>query len=197
MDIDNDNSINSDKDNPFDEIKTEKTETEQTEQIEQIEQTKNADDNETDTLKEQYDELNNKYIRLAADFDNFRKRTQTEKEELSQYATVKILSQLTNALDTFDRAQEHLKNVDDSQTVKDGYDMAYKQLLDLLKKIGLEEMEALGKPFDPSEHEAVTQIQTDEYEPDCVAAVMQKGYKLDKKVVRPALVGVATKKEEE
>ncbi len=151
---------------------------------------------ETNNLQEQLDELNNKYIRLAADFDNFRKRTQAEKEELAQYTTVKVLKQLTSVLDTFDRAQEHLKDIEECQTVKEGYEVAYKQLVEALKKVGLEEMDALGKTFDPNEHEAVTQIPTNDYEPDSIAVVMQKGYKMDKKVVRPALVGVAVKKED-
>jgi molecular chaperone GrpE len=145
-------------------------------------------------LQAEYDELNNKYIRLAADFDNFRKRTQTEKEELSNYTIATVLSKLTGVLDTFDRAYEHLKDIDDCKTVKEGYEVAYKQLTEALKKIGLEEIDALGKPFDPNEHEAVTQVPTDEFDPDCVAVVMQKGYKLDKRIVRPALVGVAVKK---
>ena len=88
-----------------------------------------------------------------------------------------------------------MKEVEDCKTVKEGYEVAYKQLSDTLKKIGLEEIDCLGKPFNPNEHEAVTQIPTEEYEPDNVAVVMQKGYKLGKRVVRPALVGVATKKE--
>ena len=151
---------------------------------------------DTNNLQKQLDELNNKYIRLAADFDNFRKRTQQEKEELSQYTTVKVLKQLTSVLDTFDRAQEHLKDIEECKTVKEGYEVAYKQLIEALKKVGLEEMDALGKTFNPNEHEAVTQIPTNDYEPDSVAVVMQKGYKMDKKVVRPALVGVAVKKED-
>ncbi len=187
--------------NPFDE-ETPK-ETEATEEIETpTDKTEDKIEEETETtedtnnLQKQLDELNNKYIRLAADFDNFRKRTQQEKEELSQYTTVKVLKQLTSVLDTFDRAQEHLKDIEECKTVKEGYEVAYKQLIEALKKVGLEEMDALGKTFDPNEHEAVTQIPTNDYEPDSVAVVMQKGYKMDKKVVRPALVGVAVKKED-
>ena len=190
--------------NPFNEEIKEETENIKDSTVETENETENNIDNttteesidETSKLQEQLDELNNKYIRLAADFDNFRKRTQTEKEELSQYTTVKVLKQLTNVLDTFDRAQEHLKDIEECQTVKEGYEVAYKQLLEALKKVGLEEMDALGKTFDPNEHEAVTQIPTNDYEPDSVAVVMQKGYKMDKKVVRPALVGVAVKKED-
>ena len=142
-----------------------------------------------------YEELNNKYIRLAADFDNFRKRTIQEKEELSKYTTVELLKKLTGVLDTFDRAQEHLKNIDNCETVKNSYEVAYKQFVDTLKKIGLNEIEALGQEFNPNEHEAITQVPTDEYAPDTVAVVAQKGYKFEDKIVRPAVVGVAKEKE--
>ena len=81
--------------------------------------------------------------------------------------------------------------------VKDSYNIAYKQLLDTLKKCGMEEIEALGNEFNPNEHEAITQVPTDEVEPDKIAFVAQKGYKMGDKVIRPALVGVAKKKEDE
>ena len=163
---------------------------EQTVDIEPQEETQNEQD-------EKYEELNNKYIRLAADFDNFRKRTTQEKEELSKYTTAEVLKKLTTSLDTFDRAKEGLKDIEDVVKVKEGYEVAYKQLLDTLTKIGLAEIEALGKPFNPNEHEAITQVPTDEYEPDTVAVVAQKGYKYQDKIVRPALVGVAKNKENE
>ena len=100
-------------------------------------------------------------------------------------------------MDTFDRAKEHLKEIEDCKVVKESYEVAYKQLLDTLKKIGMEEIECLGLEFNPSEHEAITQIPTDEYEQDHVACVMQKGYKIGDRIIRPALVGVAKKKEDE
>ena len=146
---------------------------------------------------EKYEELNNKYIRLAADFDNFRKRTATEKQELSTYAQMELLKKILAVLDTLERASEQLKDIDDSKTIKEGYGAVHKQFIDTLNKIGLVEIEALGAQFNPNEHEAVTQVETDEYEPDSVALVVQKGYKLNDKVVRPAFVGVAKNKENE
>lgn len=166
-------------------------------------QEENNDEIENEEVQEEtsendikYEELNNKYIRLAADFDNFRKRTISEKEELSTYTKIEVLKKITTALDTFDRAQEHLKEIDDCVKVKEGYEVAYKQLLDILSKLGLSEIEALGADFNPSEHEAITQVPTNDFEPDKVALVAQKGYKLGDKVVRPALVGVAVKPQE-
>lgn len=168
------------------ETSEENTETEVQQEVEE----------EKDDFKVQYEELNNKYIRLAADFDNFRKRTLQEKQELADYTIGEVLKKITSVLDTFDRAKEHLKSVENCDTVKESYELAYKQLLDTLKKIGMEEIDALGKDFNPNEHEAITQVQTDEYEPDKVAVIAQKGYKIKDKIIRPALVGVAIQKAE-
>ena len=189
-----------DNKNPFqeDEIKENTEET-----LEETEETSAEDTSEEnkaekeDNFEAKYEDLNNKYLRLAADFDNFRKRTIQEKEDLSKYAASEVLKKLTTVLDTFDRASEHLKDIEDCKTVKDSYDVAYKQLLDVLKKCGMEEIEAMGKIFNPNEHEAITQVPTNDFEPDTVAFVAQKGYKMADRVLRPALVGVATKKEDE
>ncbi len=195
--------------NPFKEKEEEKETTTQEikEEAPLEEENSKTDEEETtqdETSQEQkedfeqkYEDLNNKYLRLAADFDNFRKRTTQEKEELSKYTTVQVLKKIAAVLDTFDRAKEHLKDIDNCQTVKDGYEVAYKQFVDTLKKIGMQEIEALGQAFNPNEHEAITQVPTDEYEPDTVAVVAQKGYKLEDRIIRPALVGVAKKKENE
>ncbi len=192
--------------NPFKEEQTqeEQVQNEQNQEVqdeqnletEEVQNETPIENEEKDEFKEKFEELNNKYIRLAADFDNFRKRTQSEKEELSKYTTIEILKKLTTVLDTFDRAKEHLKNVENCETVKESYELAHKQLLDALKKIGLSEIEALGQDFNPNEHEAITQVPTDEFAPDTVALVAQKGYKLEDSIVRPALVGVAKEKEE-
>ncbi len=194
-----------DNKNPFDaEDDTIKTQADTTtEDIENFvnEENKELDENNEENIQpsaeEKYEELNNKYLRLAADFDNFRKRTTTEKQDLLKYGASEVLSKILTVLDTFDRAKDSLKDIDNCETVKNSYELAFKQLVDTLKKVGMEEIDALGKEFNPSEHEAVTQIQTDDYEVDHVAAVVQKGYKLLDKVLRPALVGVAKKKENE
>lgn len=177
----------------------EETKEEENKDAEIQEETAQNDDSkeEQENYKEQYEDLNNKYLRLAADFDNFRKRTIQEKEDLSKFACAEVLKKITTVLDTFERAQEQLQNIEDCKIVKESYEVAFKQLLETLKKIGMEEIICLGLEFNPSEHEAITQIPTDEYEPDCIACVMQKGYKIGERVIRPALVGVAKKKEDE
>lgn len=189
--------------NPFkedekdEELKREQETEIQEENSKEVQEEESLEEEQKEDNDEKYDELNNKYLRLAADFDNFRKRTAQEKQDLLKYGASEVLSKIAGVLDTFDRAKDSLKDIDNCQTVKDSYEVAYKQLTDTLKKVGMEEIEALGKEFNPNEHEAVTQIPTDEYEPDTVATVIQKGYKLADKVLRPALVGVAKKKDSE
>ena len=187
--------------NPFqeDEIKEniDKTANETAEEMAVEEVAEENKTEEKNDFEAKYEDLNNKYLRLAADFDNFRKRTIQEKEDLSKYAAAEVLKKLTVVLDTFDRASEQLKDIEDCKTVKDSYEVAFKQLIDILKKCGMEEIEAMGKTFDPNEHEAITQVPTSDFEPDTVAFVAQKGYKMADRVLRPALVGVAAKKEDE
>ncbi|MBR3604591.1 MAG: nucleotide exchange factor GrpE [Candidatus Gastranaerophilales bacterium] len=186
-----------DNKNPFqeEEIKENEVAKEATEAKE--EQTETTEEAQKDDFEAKYEDLNNKYLRLAADFDNFRKRTIQEKEDLSKYAASEVLKKLTVVLDTFDRASEHLKNIDNCQTVKESYEVAIKQFVDTLKKCGMEEIDAQGKEFNPNEHEAITQVPTNDFEPDTVAFVAQKGYKMGDRIIRPALVGVAKSIEEE
>ena len=187
-----------DNKNPFKEEELEETvEDNDIQDNENVESEEEIEEESKEEKDNKFEELNNKYIRLAADFDNFRKRTVQEKDELSKYTTVEILKKLASSLDTFDRAKESLKDIEDCNKIKEGYEVAYKQLFDTLTKIGLTEIEALGAQFNPNEHEAITQVPTDEYEPDTVAIVAQKGYKYQDKIVRPALVGVAKNKENE
>ncbi len=196
-----------DKKNPFkeeNEVKETKTSTEKEQEKEEADKSEEVL-NETaeekietqDESEKKYEELNNKYIRLAADFDNFRKRTAQEKQDLLKYGASEVLGKFISLTDTFDRAKKSLENIEDAKTIKDGYEVVYKQMMEVFKKVGVEEIDALGKEFNPAEHEAVTQIETDEYEPNQVANVFQKGYRLFDKVLRPAMVGVAKVKENE
>ena len=148
-------------------------------------------DDECEKLKAELEDLNNKYLRLAADFDNFRKRQAQERESLLKYGASETMTKLLVVLDTFERAKESLENVEDVKSVKESYEVAFKQLLDTLKKAGLEEIEALGAEFDPNLHEAVAQTPTNEQPDNTIISQMQKGYKLGDRVLRPALVNVA------
>ena len=135
--------------------------------------------------KEESDDL--RYLRLMADFQNYRKRAEKEKRDLYSYANEKIMNDLLTVMDNFERALEH----DAGDGFKEGIEMIFKQLSDVLEKDGLAEIPALGEDFDPNVHNAVMTEETEDYESGKVSGVMQKGYTLNGKVIRPAMVKVA------
>ena len=135
--------------------------------------------------KEESDDL--RYLRLMADFQNYKKRVEKEKRDLYSYANEKIMGDLLTVMDNFERALEH----DADETFKEGIEMIFKQLQDVLEKSGLAEIPALGEEFDPNVHSAVMTEETEDYESGKVSGVMQKGYTLNGKVIRPSMVKVA------
>lgn len=143
-------------------------------------------------LQEEYDKLNQQYIRLAADFDNYRKRQEQERENLIKFGTESTLKKMIEVLDNFDRGQKALEGVEDCEKVKESFNLVHKQVWDSLAKLGLEEIKAVGEEFDPNFHEAVMQTPTSEHPEHTVIAELQKGYKMGDKVLRPTLVNVAT-----
>ena len=147
---------------------------------------------ELDKLKQDYDMLNNQYLRLAADFDNYRKRQAQEREGLINYGKIESLTKLLEVLDNFDRAEKALKETEDINCVKEAFNVLHKQIVDSLEKVGLSKIETIGLEFDPNIHEAVMQTPTQDYPDQTIISELQKGYKLGEKVLRPALVNVAT-----
>ena len=138
-----------------------------------------------DEGKEEEGEL--RYLRLMADFQNYKKRVEKEKRDLYSYANENIMNDLLTVMDNFERALEH----DADENFKEGIEMIFKQLSDVLEKDGLAEIPALGEEFDPNVHSAVMTEETEEYESGKVSGVMQKGYTLNGKVIRPSMVKVA------
>ncbi len=128
-----------------------------------------------------------KYMRLMADFQNYKKRTEKEKSDIYAYANEKLVTELLTVLDNFERALAH-ESADESYV--EGMNMIFKQLAGVLEKAGLEEINALGEDFNPMFHNAVMMEDNDAYESGKVTNVMQKGYMLNKKVIRPAMVMV-------
>ena len=161
------------------------TEADQTEEDQDEEQEKPEEKKETED-----EDLNTKYLRLMADFQNFKKRAQKQRSETLAYANAELVGQLLEVLDNFERALD--KDVDEEEAgFKEGMRMVFDQLRGVLEKAGVEEIEALGSTFDPNFHNAVMTEDTDEYESGQVSGVMQKGYTLKGRVVRPAMVKVA------
>nr|WP_289623815.1 nucleotide exchange factor GrpE [Desertifilum tharense] len=149
-------------------------------------------DAEVETLKAQLKDLNNQSIRIAADFDNFRKRTQKEKEEFEQQVKCSTLKELLPVVDNFERARSQIKPQSEAEmSIHKSYQSVYKQLVDCLKRIGVSPMRSEGKEFDPNLHEAVMREATDQYEEGVVMEELMRGYLLGDRVLRHAMVKVA------
>ena len=148
-------------------------------------------------FKKELDDINNKYLRLAADFDNYRKRQAQERESLLKYGAEDTLKKIIPVLDTLERAKNSIEKTEDIKTIKDSYEICTKQFLDILEKIGLKKIEAKDKPFDPNLMEAVMQTKTNDVEPHTVIAELQAGYLLFDRVLRPTMVNVAVEDDEE
>lgn len=144
-----------------------------------------------ESYKRQAEENHGKYLRAQADFDNFRKRTLKEKEELAQYASLKLVNQLLPIVDNFQRALQTGGEAAESDAFAKGVDMIYRQLIQVLENEGLKAMEPVGQPFDPELHQAIMQVDSEEHEEGIVVEVVQQGYWLKDKVIRPAMVKVS------
>ncbi|RAK22445.1 molecular chaperone GrpE [Anoxybacillus vitaminiphilus] len=142
-------------------------------------------------LEEKLQELENRYLRLHADFDNFRRRTRLDFEAAEKYRAQSLVTDILPALDNFERALKVKAEDDKTKSILQGMEMVYRSLMDALKKEGVEVIEAVGKPFDPHLHQAVMQVEDSSYEPNTVVEEFQKGYKLKDRVIRPSMVKVS------
>jgi len=147
-------------------------------------------------LKDALEDANNKYLRLLADFDNYRKRQAQERESLLKYGASETLKKIIPVLDNIERAQKSVEEVEDPKVVKESFDIVIKNLLDTLQKCGLEIIETKNKEFDPNLHEAVIKTPTCELPEYTVIDQMQTGYKMGDVVLRAALVNVSVAHEE-
>ncbi|NLP26913.1 MAG: nucleotide exchange factor GrpE [Clostridiales bacterium] len=149
-------------------------------------------DGETDGLAKKIEEAlnsaNDKYLRLLAEYDNYRKRTVKEKAEIYSDATVSCILEMLPVIDNFERALE-TECSDDNYRV--GIEMIFNQLKSILEKMNVKEIEAFNKPFDPNLHNAIKRVDDDKFEENTICEVYQKGYMLKDKVIRYAMVVVA------
>jgi len=150
----------------------------------------NLKDKHNKTLSE-LEELKNRHLRLQADFTNYKKRVEKEKENTYLYATGELISKILPVIDNFDRALSVKIEETSIENLYQGVEMVYKQLWDILKESGLEEIDALNQKFDPNYHHAVSQEENEDYEEDTVTEVFLKGYKLKDRIVRPSMVKVS------
>ncbi len=152
---------------------------------EEKEKKEEVDQEEEPSPEEQVNEYKDKYIRLSAEFDNYRKRTLKEKIELTKTASEEIIKKLLPIVDDFERGLSHMEEVKDVKAVKDGVVLIYNKLGDILKQQGVKEIEAKEKAFDMDIHEAVTKIPAPKEElKGKVVDVVEKGYYLNEKIIR-------------
>ncbi|WP_282941441.1 nucleotide exchange factor GrpE [Paenibacillus sp. RC67] len=158
----------------------------------QQQETASEQDGELEQLRQLAEEHYQRSIRAQADFDNFRRRTRQEKEEFAKYASLKVVEQLLPVVDNFERALAASKDSNDYDALLKGVEMIFRQLDQALANEGLKAMDAVGQPFNPEFHQAIMQVESDEYEEGIVVEEVQKGYMLKDKVLRPAMVKVSS-----
>ncbi|MBI4710735.1 MAG: nucleotide exchange factor GrpE [Nitrospirae bacterium] len=157
------------------------------------EKTGAAPDN-TEALKKELAELNNKYLRLYADFENFKRLTSKNREELIKYSNEDLMQEILSVIDHLELALQHAEGSAASSALAEGVNMTLKELKGTLEKFGLSGIEASGKPFDPFVHHAMSQEESEESEENIVIKEFRKGYMYKDRVLRAALVGVSKKK---
>lgn len=135
--------------------------------------------------------LKERLLRTAADFDNFRKRTRRDIADAERRVQENLINVLVQPFDNLERAAQHAESAQDVKALAEGLKMVQRQFEDALNTVGIQRISALGKPFDPSEHEAVQHIQTSDVPPGAVAQELRAGYRWQDRLIRPALVVVA------
>ena len=163
------------------EINSQATETAETPVDENVQKLEN--------LQAEYDALNDKYMRILAEYDNFRKRTQKDIDARVSYTKTDMLSKILPVIDNFERAAFNAEA--DFDGYKKGIEMTVKQFLEILGSMGVESFGAVGETFDPNFHNGVMHIEDDSFDENVIVDVFMKGYKIGDKVIRPATVKVA------
>lgn len=176
---------------PEDEVKKETGSAEATETPEEdnAPEAEKTEEKAEEKTEEKADDGNEKYVRLMAEFQNYKKRVAKEKNDIREYATEKLVMELLPVLDNFERALAASAEDDPAGYAK-GMELIFTQMVTELQKSGLAEVEAEGQDFDPTKHNAVMTEENEELESGKVSKVLQKGYALNDKVIRPSMVAV-------
>lgn len=145
---------------------------------------------EIQNLTSKLEEADNRYLRLQADFDNFRRRTRLDIEAGEKYKAQKLVTELLPVLDNFERGLKIEADNEQTKTLLQGMEMVYRSLVEALKKEGVEPIEAVGKEFDPNFHQAVMQGEDENFGQNIVTDEFQKGYMLKDRLIRPSMVKV-------
>ncbi len=158
---------------------------------------------EIEKKSQQAKESHDKYVRLYAEFENYKKRIVKDREELQKFANERLIKDILPIIDNLERAVEHAKEPSEGskgelQDIKGliaGIELTIKQFKDMLGSLGVEEVKSVGEPFDPTRHEAVSHVETDEHDNNIIINEFQKGYLLNNRILRPAMVSVAKRLE--
>jgi molecular chaperone GrpE len=142
------------------------------------------------SLEAEVADLNNRLLRVQADYDNFRRRSREEKDAAAKYRAQSFIEGLLPAIDNFERALQIKPEQDETKSLLQGMEMVYRQLQDTLKNEGVEVIETVGQTFDPHLHQAVMQVEEEGATPNQIVEELQKGYKLKGRVLRPSMVKV-------
>jgi molecular chaperone GrpE len=151
---------------------------------------------EAETMEEKPDaqveiaELNNRILRIQADYDNFRRRSREEKEAAAKYRSQHVIEALLPVIDNFERALLVKPDAEEAKALLQGMEMVYRQFQETLKNEGVEVIETVGQSFDPHLHQAVMQVEEEGFESNQIVEELQKGYKLKDRVLRPSMVKV-------
>ena len=162
-------------------------EDERQEKEKEIEELKKMLEEKEKEFKEHHDRL----LRLAADFDNYKKRAAREKEDWAKFANEELIRAILPFIDNLERALNHAQKVTDTGVLIEGVRLTVQQLLQTLNRFGLSSIQSVGKPFDPALHEAMLVVETEKQEPNQVVEEFQKGYLLNDRLLRPATVSVS------
>jgi molecular chaperone GrpE len=165
--------------------------------IEEKPETEKEQPRDVDELNKELSELKDKYLRLYADFENYKRLVAKNKEELIKYSNEDLMRELLPVIDHLELALQHSAKGDNLSALAEGVQMTLKELTATLEKFGLTTIESLGKPFDPSLHHAISQTESEEMEENMVVEEFRKGYKLKDRVLRAALVSVSKKPDKE
>ena len=150
-----------------------------------------ADLSEEDQLRARVEELDERLLRTLADFENFRKRAAQRQGDLIQSANDRLIGELLEVMDNFERALHHSEEDNSEDAVQQGMEMIHGQFKEILERYRVRPIDALGKPFDPSYHEALMEVKSDEYDKGTIAIEMTRGYMIGDRVLRHSKVGVS------
>ena len=147
-----------------------------------------------ESIQAELTDAKDKYLRLYAEFENYKKKVQKDKEELIKYSNESLIYEILPALDNLEMALKH-SDGKNSEPLAKGVENTLRELNRILEKFGLTAIDALGKPFDPAYHHAMSQVEKDDVEGNTVVEELRKGYIYNEKVLRPSLVSVSKKRE--